>query len=141
MAKRVLMILAMGTAAILFSGCASTAENMMAQGYGSNYSQGYGDGCETGKKSAGDMFSQFKKNVNLFNRNLKYREGWKDGYRTCKAEFEQIERNTRAASRDQAIRDSYKQENSYDKVAKDAARDSMDNMSTSDRKALQNFGK
>ncbi len=140
MAKKVLMILAMGTAAILFSGCASTAENMMAQGYGPNYSQGYGDGCETGKKSAGDMFSQFKKNVNLFNRNLKYREGWKDGYRTCKAEFEQIERNTRASSRDQAIRDSYKQENSYDKVAKDAVQKSMNNMSDQDLRALQNLG-
>jgi hypothetical protein len=117
---------------------------MQAQGYGPNYSQGYGHGCETGKKSAGDMFSQFKKDVNRFDSNYKYREGWKDGFRTCKSEFAQIERNVRANSRDQAIRDSYKDDSrsdDLDNVARDAARDSMDNMSYSDRRALQNLGR
>jgi len=139
MTKKVLTIAVIGAAAMMFSGCASTVENMQAQGYGPNYSQGYGDGCETGKKSAGDMFSQFKKNVNRFDNNSKYREGWKDGFRTCKSEFEQIERNTRSNSRNQAIRDSYKKEssNSLDSVAKD----SVSNLSAEDTKALQSLGK
>jgi len=63
---KIKIAVAIGVATIMFSGCATTTETMEAQGYGPNYSQGYGDGCETGKKSAGDMFSQFKKNVNRF---------------------------------------------------------------------------
>ena len=103
MRKKVLSAVMIGAAAMLFVGCASTAENMQAQGYGPDYSQGYGDGCESGKKAAGDAFSQFKKRVDRFDRDYKYREGWNDGFRTCKSEFDQVERDVREASREQAI--------------------------------------
>jgi len=141
MTKKVLTIAAIGVAAMMFSGCASAAENMMAQGYGPNYSQGYGDGCSSGKKAGGSMFDQFKKDVNRFDGNRKYREGWDDGFKTCKSEFKASMRSIEANNRDRAIRDSYKKEdNSYDKVARDAARDSMNGMSSADRAAIRNLG-
>jgi len=69
-----------------FSGCASTAETMQQKGYGPAYSKGYEDGCESGKKAGGGMFNDFRKNVNRYDNDYKYREGWEDGYRQCKGE-------------------------------------------------------
>ena len=96
-------ILALG-----LSGCASTAENMRAQGYGPDYSQGYGDGCDSGRKAGGSMFDQFKKDVRRYDSNHKYKEGWDDGYKECKSEEKQLMKNINEASREQAIRDSAK---------------------------------
>jgi len=141
MKKTTVIIAAMIAGTMMFNGCASTAENMQAQGYGPNYSQGYGDGCTSGKKAGGSMFDQFKKDVNRFDSNRKYAEGWNDGFKTCKSEFKASMRSIEANNRDRAIRDSYKKENSYNKVARDAARDSMNGMSNADREAIRNLGK
>jgi hypothetical protein len=91
-----------------FTGCASTAENMRAQGYGPDYSQGYGDGCDSGKKAGGSMLDQFKKNVDRYDNNNKYREGWEDGYDSCKSQEKELMHSIEDASRNQAIRDSGK---------------------------------
>jgi uncharacterized protein YceK len=48
---------------LLLSGCAGTAEHMRQQGYGPEYSQGYADGCTSGKNAGGSIFDSFKKNV------------------------------------------------------------------------------
>jgi hypothetical protein len=113
MRKKVLTIAVIGTVAMMFSGCASTAETMMDQGYGPNYSYGYGDGCSSGKKAAGSMLDQFKKDVNQFDRNRKYAEGWNDGFRTCKSEFAATMRSIESSSRDQAIRSTYDKKYRY----------------------------
>ena len=113
MRKKALTILAVGVAVMMFSGCASMAENMMAQGYGPNYSQGYGDGCSSGKKAAGSMFDQFKKDVNRFDGNRKYAEGWNDGFKICKSEFKATMRSIEANNRDQAIRSTYDKKYRY----------------------------
>ncbi len=89
----------------LLSGCASTADNMRAQGYGPDYSQGYGDGCDSGRKAGGSMFDQFKKNVRLYDSNYKYQEGWDDGYKECRSEEKEMLHSIEKAQRDQAIRD------------------------------------
>ncbi len=107
MTKRTQLTLAATAAlALAFSGCASTAESMRAQGYGPDYSQGYGDGCDSGKKAGGSILDQFKKNVDMYDYNHKYREGWDDGFRQCKSEEKQLMRSIDDAQRDQAIRDS-----------------------------------
>jgi hypothetical protein len=102
--KTLLTLAAAATFAIGFTGCASTAENMRAQGYGPDYSQGYGDGCDSGKKAGGSMFDQFKKDVNRYDNNHKYREGWEDGYKECKSEEKELMHSIEAANRDAAIR-------------------------------------
>jgi len=108
MKKNILSIAAIGATAILLGGCASTTENMISQGYGPSYAQGYDNGCVSGKNAAGSMFDQFTKNVNRYNRDVKYMQGWNDGFRTCKSQFEQIERNVRANARNQAIKSASK---------------------------------
>jgi len=103
--KKTVLITAI--AAALLGGCASTAENMRAQGYGANYSQGYGDGCDSGKKAGGSMFDQFKKNVRKYDSVHKYKEGWDDGYKECRSEEKQLMKSIDNASRNQAIRNRY----------------------------------
>ena len=90
------------------SGCASTSENMMQQGYGPNYSHGYEDGCKSGRQAGGSMFDQFTKNVKLYDSNNKYREGWNDGFRVCKEQEKEMLHEAENAQRNQAIRDSGK---------------------------------
>ena len=101
----------LGTMAIVvtiaFTGCASTSETMMQQGYGPNYSHGYEDGCSSGRKAGGSMLDQFTKNVQQYDSNYKYREGWDDGYKVCHSEERQLMRSIDDAQRDAAIRDSY----------------------------------
>jgi hypothetical protein len=106
--RTLLTLAAAATLAVGFTGCASTAENMRAQGYGPDYSQGYGDGCDSGKKAGGSMLDQFKKDVRKYDNNHKYREGWEDGYKECKSEEKQLMHSIDDASRNQAIRDSGK---------------------------------
>jgi len=106
MKKKTLLTVMTATAITFgFSGCASTAETMQAQGYGPDYSQGYGDGCTSGKKAGGSMFDKFKKNVDKYDNNHKYREGWEDGYKECKSEEKQLMKSIEDYNRDQAIRD------------------------------------
>jgi hypothetical protein len=102
--RTLLTLAAAATLAVGFTGCASTAENMRAQGYGPDYSQGYGDGCDSGKKAGGSMFDQFKKDVRKYDNNHKYREGWEDGYKECKSEEKELMHSIESANRDAAIR-------------------------------------
>jgi hypothetical protein len=102
--RTLLTLAAAATLAVGFTGCASTAENMRAQGYGPDYSQGYGDGCNSGKKGGGSMFDQFKKDVRKYDNNHKYREGWEDGYKECKSEEKELMHSIESANRDAAIR-------------------------------------
>ncbi len=103
-----LIVTMMITMGLGLTGCASTSENMIAKGYGESYSQGYEDGCETGRKAAGALFVDFNKDVNRFNRETKYRQGWGDGYEVCRSEQIQMIRSSEASSRERAIRDRYK---------------------------------
>jgi len=123
-----------------FTGCASTAENMRAQGYGPEYSQGYGDGCDSGKKAGGSLFDQFKKDVNHYDNSHKYREGWNDGYRQCKSEEKQLEQSIENSSRDAAIRDSYDSpQRGLDYAAQDAMYDASSTLSAQDIKNINNL--
>ena len=80
---------------------------MQQKGYGLAYSKGYDDGCESGKKAGGGMFNDFRKNVNRYDNDYKYREGWEDGYRQCedeeKAMMRSIENNRRIEMEREAI--------------------------------------
>ena len=123
-----------------FTGCASTADNMRAQGYGPEYSQGYGDGCDSGKKAGGSLFEQFKKDVNHYDNSYKYREGWSDGYRQCKSEEKQLERSIANASRDAAISNSYNNSRrELDYVARDAVYDASSQLSAQDMRNINNL--
>ena len=71
---------------LLLNGCASEGQRLMNEGASPAYAQGYDDGCASGKKSAGDMFAQFHKNIRLYQQNSDYRQGWNDGHEECRGE-------------------------------------------------------
>ena len=138
--KTLLMLTAVVALVWVFTGCASTAENMRAQGYGPEYSQGYGDGCDSGKKAGGSLFDQFKKDVNQYDNSHKYREGWNDGYKQCKSEEKQLEKSIENASRDAAIRSSYNSpQRGLDYAAQDAVYDASRQLSTQDMRNINNL--
>ncbi len=71
---------------ILLCSCASQRNTMIQQGYPPAYADGFSDGCSSGKKAAGSMFDQFKKDVNRFSQDQQYAQGWADGYKECEKE-------------------------------------------------------
>lgn len=73
-------------AVIGLSGCGSEKQTMLEKGYPPAYAEGYQDGCDSGKKAGGDMFSQFAKDVNRYDNDKTYHEGWEDGFKQCKSE-------------------------------------------------------
>ena len=81
--------------ALLLSGCATTADTMKDQGYPAAYADGFDDGCHSGKKAGGSFFDQFKKDINRFNTDKEYAQGWSDSYRQCETEQEALDRQTR----------------------------------------------
>ncbi len=52
--------------------CTTEGQRLINEGASPAYGQGFDDGCSSGKKSAGDMFSQFHKNVLQFQYNQQY---------------------------------------------------------------------
>jgi len=93
---------------VLISGCASQTETMVQEGYPVAYAQGFEDGCHSGKQAGGSMFDQFKKDVNRFGRDIKYSQGWSDGFRQCEREEEALERQVRMNMEQQNLNEALK---------------------------------
>lgn len=49
---------------------------------------GYRDGCDSGTRAAGNPYVQFIKDVQRSMGDRLYREGWQDGFATCKGTYE-----------------------------------------------------
>jgi len=94
MNKHHLLIISL-SASLFLGGCVSTSESMKAQGYPAAYADGFEDGCHSGKKAGGSYFDQFKKDVNRFNSDKEYAQGWTDSFRQCETEQEALDRQTR----------------------------------------------
>jgi hypothetical protein len=86
-----------------FSGCASHKEIMIQQGYPLAYADGFDDGCHSGKKAGGSLFDQFKKDVNRFEKDSQYAQGWSDGFRQCETEQEALQRQIRMGIEQQRL--------------------------------------
>lgn len=72
---------------ILLTSCGGTeGQRLMQEGASPAYAQGFDDGCSSGKKAAGDMFSNFHKNVREYQHNSDYHLGWNDGHEECRNE-------------------------------------------------------
>ncbi len=105
--RKVLLLFAfIGIAAFLFS-CASEGQRLLKEGASPAYAQGYDDGCSSGKRSAGDMFSQFHKNVRLFQQNQDYRQGWNDGHEECRNEWRSMDRERKLYIEQQRANDEH----------------------------------
>ncbi len=88
---------------VVLSGCVSQKESMVKQGYPLAYADGFDDGCHSGKKAGGSMFEQFKKDVNRFQKDSQYSQGWSDGFRQCETEQEALQRQMRMGMEQQRL--------------------------------------
>ena len=69
----------------ILSGCGPRGEQVMIQNSkSSDYSTGYGDGCESGRADAGSVMSVAQKDEEKYQNNAQYKEGWDSGFRECK---------------------------------------------------------
>ena len=64
-------------------GCGPSEQDMIQNSRGASYSQGYGDGCATGEKEAGSLDAKMQKDSQRYLIQVKYKEGWDDGYKEC----------------------------------------------------------
>ena len=69
---------------ISISGCQSTAEHLLAEGYPHLFVEGFTDGCASGRQAAGEL-DGFRKNVQVYLQQPNYALGWDDGFRQCQA--------------------------------------------------------
>ncbi len=56
------------------------------------YRAGYNDGCPSGEAAAGHIYARHRKDVERALRDERYRMGWEDGFRSCKARHEGVQR-------------------------------------------------
>ena len=89
--------------ALLLTGCVSTQEAMVKQGYPAAYAQGFDDGCHSGRKAGGSLFDQFRKDVARFEADAQYAMGWSDAFRQCETEQENALRQARMALEQQKL--------------------------------------
>lgn len=92
---------------VFLAGCVTEGEVLRDKGYPQAYTEGYDDGCSSGKNAAGSMFDEFRKNVHRFQDDRDYHDGWQDGHDECKSQWKEtmheIER-----SQDNYKRDKYR---------------------------------
>ena len=91
-----------------FIGCTSQKESMLKQGYPLVYVEGFDDGCHSGNKAGGNMFEKFKKDVNRFDSDKQYAQGWSDGFRQCETEQEALQRQIRMSIEQQQLTEARK---------------------------------
>ena len=69
----------------VLTGCQTTHEQLINQGYPPAYADGFQDGCSSGRQAAGVMAGDFRKDVPRYLHNPQYETGWDDGFRQCHA--------------------------------------------------------
>lgn len=81
-------------ALVLLAGCArhQPIANQQPQPV---YRQAYNAGCSSGESAAGNPWKRFTKDVNAYGANPMYVQGWEDGFRVCKGQYEAISRALR----------------------------------------------
>jgi hypothetical protein len=81
----------------ILTGCAGltpeeqlTREMVGVGGKSPMFTNGYGDGCQSGMSAAGNNAFNYVKDIQAAN-NTEYKQGWEDGFRMCQSR--QSERN------------------------------------------------
>ncbi len=123
---------------LLLAGCASEGQRLMQEGASPEYAQGFDDGCASGKKSAGDMFSQFHKNVRAYQQNSDYRQGWNDGHEECEEEWLSNYRQQELSIKQQRAYDEHKW--LQKKEDSNMVNDALPNLTPEQIKALNTLG-
>lgn len=79
---------------VLMTGCASLQEMDMTgvRDQPSGYQDGYRGGCNSGYVAAGHPYYRFTKDAGRFASDDMYRQGWQDGFATCKGKYDSLGR-------------------------------------------------
>lgn len=94
--------------AITLTGCLSTHDSMVRDGYPLAYADGFEDGCHSGHNAGGSLFDQFRKDVRRMNADAQYAQGWSDGFRQCESEEEAAQRMARMSIEQQKLNEARK---------------------------------
>jgi hypothetical protein len=54
------------------------------------YKEGYQGGCNSGYSAGGNIYYRFTKDVGRYSSDELYRQGWDDGFMTCKGRYDSI---------------------------------------------------
>lgn len=80
----------------MVSGCVlPTKQDGMLATMPPDYSFGYQAGCESGKLAGGSWHATFTKDPQAYATNDLYRQGWDDGFATCKGTEEDVQSMSR----------------------------------------------
>ena len=118
LAYRIPVSIALLGSILLLAGCVSESEMLREQGYPAAYADGFEDGCHSGNQAAGSLFDQFAKDVNRFNSDNDYEQGWSDGFRQCETQQESIQRQVRISEQSREW-----DEDRWDRIEHEAMRD------------------
>ncbi|MCB1790828.1 MAG: hypothetical protein KDJ24_11065 [Gammaproteobacteria bacterium] len=99
---------------LMLGACVSQHDAMVAKGYPADYADGFDDGCHSGHKAGGNLFDEFRKDVERFARDDRYAQGWSDGFRQCESEQEALDRQTRMALQRQRLIEAQEQRHERD---------------------------
>ncbi len=138
--KKIVPFITSAVLMFMFSGCGPTdGQRLMQEGASPEYAQGFDDGCSSGKKAAGDMFSLFHKNVQAYRSTPDYRQGWDDGHEECKSEWLSNYRQQQLGIERQRAYDEHQRlEKMNDR---DMVRDAMPDLSRKEIDQLKTLGK
>lgn len=100
--------------ALMLGACVSQHDAMVSKGYPADYADGFDDGCHSGHKAGGNLFDEFRKDVERFARDDRYAQGWSDGFRQCESEQEALDRQTRMALQRQRLIEAQEQRHERD---------------------------
>ena len=75
-------------AMVAISGCATKVSETPAGPPG--YQEGFAAGCDSGYVAAGHPYYRFRKDPSRFAADEMYRQGWNDGFATCKGKYDAI---------------------------------------------------
>jgi len=88
---QVIGIVFLSVFASVLTGCGPRGEQIMIQNaQTAEYSHGYGDGCASGRKAAGNAEVNATKDTHLYLNNARYKEGWNTGFKECKFREERV---------------------------------------------------
>jgi hypothetical protein len=68
---------------VQLSSCANQSGTPAAQGRTPAYSEGFNDGCVSGRASRGSMSDWERKNVSRFDSDKQYAQGWSAAFDKC----------------------------------------------------------
>ena len=78
--------LALVTATILLGslfGCKTPPNPLMGSGHTAMYTEGFNDGCSSGRVTQNPVVGWYTKDTKLFDSDKQYAQGWNEGYQKC----------------------------------------------------------